>query len=212
MSSNTNDNSERSKKKFLALGDSYTIGESVEINERWPVRLIKQLNEKNIQISDLKIVATTGWTTSELAAKITEEIFEPPYDLVTLLIGVNNQYRGEDKNKYRSELTDLIYQAIDFSGGIRSNVLVISIPDWSNTPFADNKNRAEIATEIDIYNKINLEQCDLLEVKFMDITPISRKAKQDPTLIAEDGLHPSGKMYEQWVQLMFPIVEKILSD
>lgn len=197
-------------KKFLALGDSYTIGESVEARDRWPVQLVNRLKHNNIEISDLKIVAVTGWTTSELATNIMNETFEPPYDIVTLLIGVNNQYRGEDKTTYRNELTDLLYMAIDFAGGIRSNVLVLSIPDWGCTPFAEGKNRTEISNEIDRFNNIKLEQCNLLDLKFSNITSISRKAKDDQSLTAGDGLHPSGKMYKMWVDHIFLDVENIL--
>ncbi len=197
-------------KKFLALGDSYTIGESVEVKDRWPVQLVDRLKDKNIKISDLKIVATTGWTTSELAANIMEETFEPPYDIVTLLIGVNNQYRGEDKTRYRNELTDLMYMAIDFAGGIGSNVLVLSIPDWGCTPFAEGRDRTEISNEIDRFNNIKSEQCNLLNLKFSDITTISRKAKDDQSLTAEDNLHPSAKMYKMWVDHIFQGVENIL--
>lgn len=204
-------NSKNIGNKFLAIGDSYTIGEAVEIKDRWPVQLVTKLEESGIIISDLKIVATTGWTTSELITNIKEEIFEPPYDLVSLLIGVNNQYRGEDTKIYRKELTELIYQAIDFTGGDKSKVIVLSIPDWSDVPFAEGRDRKKIAFEIDMFNQIKLEQCNSLDVKFLNITPISRKVSEDSFLTAGDGLHPSGKMYSMWVDLIYPHVKYVLS-
>ncbi|MCE7733424.1 MAG: SGNH/GDSL hydrolase family protein [Candidatus Heimdallarchaeota archaeon] len=197
-------------RKFLALGDSYTIGESVSIEDRWPVQLQNILKQTGIDIDELKIVAVTGWTTSELQLGISNDLFAPPYDLVSLLIGVNNQYRNEDKNKYRSELTELIYQAIDFTGGDIEKVFVVSIPDWSTVPFAEGRDRNLIADEIDIFNKIKLEQCEKIGVKFIDITPISKTASNDPELTAEDGLHPSGKMYQLWMSEIVPVVRQML--
>jgi len=195
---------------YLALGDSYTIGESVEMKDRWPIQLQMNLKKVEIEMVDLKIVAKTGWTTSELISGISKDQFDPPYDLVSLLIGVNNQYRNEDKNKYRSELNELIYQAIDFAGGDIGKVFVVSIPDWSPVPFAKGRDRDYIAKEINIFNKIKLEQCNKIGVKFIDITPISKTASKDTELIAKDGLHPSGKMYQLWVNEILPVVKEIL--
>lgn len=196
--------------KYLALGDSYTIGESVEMKDRWPTQLQNKLKKIEIKLVDLKIVAKTGWTTSELISGISKDLFDPPYDLVSLLIGVNNQYRNENKNKYRSELTELIYQAIYFAGGDIGKVFVVSIPDWSSVPFAKERERNHIAEEIDIFNKIKLEQCNKIGVRFIDITPISKTTSKDSELIAEDGLHPSGKMYKLWVKKILPIVNDML--
>lgn len=196
--------------KYLALGDSYTIGESVGYQERWPVMLQKSLNNIGVEIAELKIVAVTGWTTSELLSGISNDLFTPPYDLVSLLIGVNNQYRNESKNKYRSDLTELIYQAIDFAGGDVEKVFVVSIPDWSPVPFAEGRDRNHIAKEIDIFNDIKFDQCNRIGVKFIDITPTSKFAGKDTELTAEDGLHPSGKMYELWIDHIFPVVKQML--
>jgi lysophospholipase L1-like esterase len=131
--------------KYLALGDSYTIGESVIENDRWPVQLISKLRTHGKKFDELKIVAVTGWTTSELITGISNETFKPPYDLVSLLIGVNNQYRNENKNQYRKEMTELIYQAIDFAGGDLNRVFVVSIPDWGVTPFAEGRDSAKLS-------------------------------------------------------------------
>lgn len=198
--------------KYLALGDSYTIGESVNREERWPVQLQKSLKNIGVEIAELKIVAVTGWTTSELLSGISKDLFAPPYDLVSLLIGVNNQYRNESKNTYRSELTELIYQAIDFTGGDVEKVFVVSIPDWSPVPFAEGRDRNHIAKEIDIFNNIKLDQCNKIGVKFIDITPTSKFASEDSELTAEDGLHPSRKMYGLWITKIFPVVKQMLAS
>ncbi|MFV2015143.1 MAG: SGNH/GDSL hydrolase family protein [Candidatus Heimdallarchaeota archaeon] len=198
--------------KYLALGDSYTIGESVKTQERWPVQLQNELMKIGIKIDDMKIVAVTGWTTSELLSGISDDLFFPPYNIVSLLVGVNNQYRNEDKNKYRSELTQLIYQAIDFAGGEINSVFVVSIPDWSMVPFAKGRDRDRIGKEIEMFNKIKLEICNEIGVKFIDITPISKTARDDPSLTAKDGLHPSGKMYRLWVNEIFPVAKQMINS
>ncbi len=196
--------SERSNKSYsyLALGDSYTIGESVPESERFPVQLADSLRADGIVVKDPLIVATTGWTTDELAAGIEKAALDTTYDLVTLLIGVNNQYRGRDLKNYREEYKSLLEQAIWFAGGHPEKVIVLSIPDWGVTPFAEGRDREKIAREIDNYNKACKEITQAGGVKFIDITPISRKAALDSTLVAEDGLHPSGKMYGKWVEQM----------
>lgn len=196
--------------KYLALGDSYTIGERVEIKDRWPNQLQSSLIKNEIEIVGLKIVAKKGWTTSDLISGISKDIFDPPYDLVSLLIGVNNQYENEDKKKYRSELTELIYLAIDFAGGDTEKVFVVSIPDWSSVPFAKGRDRDHIAKEIAIFNTIKLEECNKIGVRFIDITPLSKTTSKDSELIVEDGLHPSGKMYKLWVKKILPIVIDML--
>ncbi len=195
---------------YLALGDSYTIGESVAETERYPVILARQLKEKQINISTTRIIARTGWTTDELSSAI--QLQSPPdnYDLVSLLIGVNNQYRGYNIATYRKEFEELLKTAIQKAKGNPKRVFVVSIPDYGVTPFAKNSNIEKIAREIDAYNLISKEISLQYGVKYMDITPISRKATQDPSLIAEDGLHPSGKMYAQWVELMLGEVANLL--
>jgi lysophospholipase L1-like esterase len=181
--------------RYLALGDSYTIGESVPESERFPVQLARALN-----LGDPEIIAKTGWTTDELNAAIDAAHPTGPYDLVTLLIGVNNQYRGRDAEQYRGEFTALLQRAIGFAGGDAKKVVVVSIPDWGVTPFAEGRDRAKIGTEIDRYNAINREETGKAGAKYVDITPVSRGT--DPALFAADGLHPSGKQYTEWVKLI----------
>lgn len=196
--------------KFLALGDSYTIGEKVAIGDRWPVLLVKELKNAGISIEMPQIVATTGWTTDELKKGIEEARLEEKYDLVSLLIGVNNQYRGYNIEDYKKEFQELLDIAIKYAANNPSKVFVISIPDYGVTPFGIKKDPEKIANEIDGYNKINKDLSRQASVHYFDITGISRQAKDDPELIASDGLHPSGKMYHQWVGHIFPGIKKML--
>jgi lysophospholipase L1-like esterase len=193
---------------YLALGDSYTIGESVPLAENFPNQLAKALNSDSILVSAPQIVAKTGWTTAELLEAIDRTAFRNKYDVVTLLIGVNNQYRNYDIAIFRTEFKRLINLAINFASGDSKKVYVVSIPDWGVTPFAkkNNTNADQIAQEIDAYNAICKEEAEKLNVKFIDITPISRLAKTDETLIAFDGLHPSAKMYSLWVKELTKII------
>ena len=192
--------------RFLALGDSYTIGEAVLPAERWPVQLAAALRDRGIAIDDPLIIACTGWTTAELAEGIAAENPQGSFDLVSLLIGVNNQYRGLDIEVYRSELHGLLKLAIGFAGGRAERVLVLSIPDWSVTPFAEGRNRAQIAAQIDAFNLAMRSEAQRAGVGYIDITAISRLAAQDASLLAADGLHPSEKMYAAWVELVLPVV------
>lgn len=185
--------------RYLALGDSYTIGEQVDEADRFPNQLARAL-----KIPLPPIIAKTGWTTDELNAAIDQANVKGPYELVTLLIGVNNQYRGRDAEQYRKEFAALLQRAIGFAGGNASRVVVVSIPDWGVTPFAASRDRAKIAREIDQFNAINREETARAKARYVDITPISRKAATDSTLVAGDGLHPSGKMYAAWVALIEP--------
>ncbi|SFF43486.1 SGNH/GDSL hydrolase family protein [Thermoflexibacter ruber] len=187
---------------YLALGDSYTIGESVKEEERYPVMLAKELNQAKIPINNPDIIARTGWTTDELLSAIEKKNPPNTYDLVSLLIGVNNQYRGYSVDTYHKEFEILLKIAIEKAQGNKNRVFVLSIPDYGVTPFAQNSDTAKIAHEIDIFNNINREISQLYGVKYFDITPISRKAKDNAQLIAKDGLHPSGLMYKEWVTLI----------
>ncbi len=194
--------------RYLALGDSYTIGESVSEAERWPNQLAAPVDpSKEI---DVTIIARTGWTTSELWEGIQSAAPQGIYDMVSLLIGVNNQYRGYDIDEYREEFRFLLGKAVEFAGGKPEHVVVLSIPDWGVTPFAWGRDSAQIAADIDAYNAINFEESKKVGVHYVDVTPVSREALNDPTLIAEDGLHPSGKMYAEWAKLALPIAVKIL--
>lgn len=180
---------------YLALGDSYTIGESVEPSESLPYQFATRLN-----ITTPKIIAKTGWTTDELQAAIKVENLNQHFDFVTLLIGVNNQYRGYAKETYRKEFKELLQTAINFAAGNKKRVFVISIPDWGVTPFglASGKSIKEIANDIDAFNSINKEETLAMDVSYTDITPGSRNAATDLSLVAKDGLHYSGKMHLQW--------------
>ncbi len=181
--------------RFLALGDSYTIGESVDSAGRWPVQLSRALRAKRINVNDPEIVARTGWTTDELAAGI--EIAAPagPYGLVSLLIGVNNQYRGRDAEKYRVEFRSLLAQAAALADGKASHVIVLSIPDWGVTPFATGRNRAGIGAEIDHFNAIGRAETLAAGAHWVDITGASRE--EHPGWYARDGLHPTAAQYSR---------------
>jgi lysophospholipase L1-like esterase len=191
--------------RILALGDSYTIGESVHADQAWPCRLAELLRAQGIATAVPTLVARTGWTTDELSAGIDAEHVSGTYDLVTLLIGVNNQYRGRAAAEYRSQLAALLDRAIGFAGFRAERVLLLSIPDWGVTPFAVHRDRAGIAAEIDAYNAVGREEASRTGARFVDITPISRRASVDPGLVAPDGLHPSGTMYAEWAQLLLPV-------
>lgn len=195
--------------KYLALGDSYTIGESVGKNEKYPVQLADSILSSGTDIK-LRIIARTGWTTDELSDAIKESKIEEKFDIVSLLIGVNNQYRGRDADEYRIQFMELLQTAIDFADGNTGRVLVLSIPDWGVTPFAEGRDKVKISSEIDLFNKINKEVSEESGVKYFYITDISRIP--DPELIAVDGLHPSGKMYAEWVNRIMPYVLKIISE
>ena len=195
---------------YLALGDSYTIGESVAESERWPVQLAKRLGKAGVAVNDPKIIARTGWTTDELKAKIVSENITQSYDLVSLLIGVNNQFRGRSVQQFRTEFVDLLETSLKFARNNPAHVLIVSIPDWGVTPFASDRNQKEIATQIDLFNAVCKEESEKRNILFIDITPISRQAINDKSLIANDGLHPSGKMYQLWAEKITPELLKKL--
>lgn len=190
--------------RFLALGDSYTIGESVRPAERWPDQLAAIVRDRGIDIAEPEIVATTGWTTDELASAIAERELRGPFELVSLLIGVNNQYRGRPLEEYREQFRGLLDQAIAFAGDEPERVLVVSIPDWGVTPYAEGRDRAQIAREIDAFNRVNREEAASSGARYVDVTRVSRMASSDPGLVGRDGLHPSGRMYRAWAELVLP--------
>ncbi len=196
--------------KYLALGDSYTIGQSVDVKLRYPVQIADSLEKRGYYVAAPQIIAVTGWTTSDLKAGIKAANPQGPFDLVSLLIGVNNQYRGMDINNYRTEFGELIDQSIYFAGNDTGRVFVLSIPDWGVTRFATGYDREKIAREIDQYNAINKEITLSKGIIWIDVTGISRLAEKDESLIAGDGLHPSGKMYTEWVRLAVPEIVKML--
>ena len=194
---------------YLALGDSYTIGESVSEAERWPNQLAELLRADGVAV-EVTIIAHTGWTTDELWRGMQVAKLEPPYDLVSLLIGVNNQYRGYDINKYHEQFVFLLNKSIEHAGGDRNRVIVLSIPDWGVTPFASGQDRGQIAKEISAFNLVNRERSEIAGVHYVDVMPLSREASNDISLVASDGLHPSGKMYSEWARLAYPEALKAL--
>lgn len=198
---------------YLALGDSYTIGEGVAEDGRWPVLLARALREEGIALDEPRIIATTGWTTDELSDAI--DAAQPPgrFDFVSLAIGVNNQYRGRPVDEYRSQFAALLERAIGFAGGRPDRVLVLSIPDWGITPFArhERPHAAMIAGEIDAFNAAAAAMCAARGVAFVDITPVSRRLGAQPAMLAEDGLHPSAAMYAQWTALALPVARALLA-
>jgi lysophospholipase L1-like esterase len=197
--------------RFLALGDSYTIGEGVDSTARWPVALARELRTSGIPVEDPVVVARTGWTTQELSAGIDRAGLEGAYDMVSLLIGVNNQYRGLDLEEYRTQFVELLDRAVGFAGGDPGRVLVLSIPDWGVTPFAQGRDRGRIGTEIDAFNEVNRRESEAAGARYVDVTGISREAGERPELLADDGLHPGGAMYERWMQAALLAAREILS-
>lgn len=193
---------------FLALGDSYTIGEAVSLHESFPYQTVQLLRKANLHFHAPEIVAKTGWTTAELAEHILHTKLNEHYDFVTLLIGVNNQYRELNIDDYATDFEFLLRKAIHFAGEKKENVMVLSIPDWGVTAFAQNRNSKKIATEIDAYNKINKTITDRYKIKYIDITPNTRVAKSDVSLIAGDGLHPSCKAYAEWAKMLAAAIEE----
>ncbi|MDG2372077.1 MAG: SGNH/GDSL hydrolase family protein [Flavobacteriaceae bacterium] len=187
------------KIRYLALGDSYTIGEGLEVKNRWPNQLANRL-EKSFNYSvNLKIIAKTGYTSRELLDEIDKKSLTNNYDYVSILIGVNNQYRGLDIVEFEEELNILLDKSISFANGKRDKVFVLSIPDWGVTPFGENRDRAMISKEIDEYNSVVSKVSANKGLKYYDITDISRKVEVIEGLVASDGLHPSALMYSMWV-------------
>ena len=197
---------------YLALGDSYTIGESVAEQERWPLQLTQKLRDSAYSVQSPKIIARTGWRTDELLAAMDEQLGEEKYDLVSILIGVNNQYQGRDLEQFQEELELIIQQAIQKSKNGAENVFVVSIPDYSVTPFAQGSNVDEIAHEIMVYNERCMVTSSNYGVKYFYITDISEEAATNPDFVADDGLHPSGEMYRRWVERIFPEVKQMLEE
>jgi lysophospholipase L1-like esterase len=198
------------KLSYLALGDSYTIGQSVAVEERFPMQLADKLRPLGHDIGHVRIIAKTGWTTDELQAGIdnSDLTSDSTFDLVSLLIGVNNQFRSRPVSSYKPDFTALLNQAIAFADGNKDRVFVVSIPDYAFTPFGNG--RTDISEGIDEYNAANREIADAMGVRYFDITPLSREGLNDPTLVASDGLHPSGKQYAQWVSGMLAGVGELL--
>lgn len=197
---------------YLALGDSYTIGESVPVAERWPAQLVDTLMRAGIDFDSFRIIARTGWTTDELTQALADSMSIGTYDMVSLLIGVNNQFRGYPFDQYEREFVALLDSAIKYAGDDLEKVFVVSIPDYGVTPFGQTRDTARIAQELDQYNAYAQQICEARSIPFFNITPISREAIDEPELVASDGLHPSGEMYRQWVELMVADVQKLIEE
>ncbi len=201
---------------YLALGDSYTIGEKVSADENYPNQVVALLKKDSVNIQPPRIIAKTGWTTDELETGIEKAIQIEPlrssYDFVSLLIGVNNQYRGQTVDSYIPAFENLLKKAIHFAGDRAERVIVLSIPDWGATPFAKDANRTEIAGQIDAYNAANKKISEQYHVEYIDITPWTREALKDATLITSDGLHPSGKEYKRWAEKIALFIESRLQS
>lgn len=205
------DNDENSV-SYLALGDSYTIGESVAEQERFPVILASELEEAGVEVAGPEIIARTGWTTGDLLKAIEQaDLSGESFDLVSLLIGVNNQFRGRSQEEYAGEFRLLLNKAIALAGGKKENVFVVSIPDYGYTPYGSSRQEA-ISEQIDLFNAINKEITAETGVKYFNITPISRQGLESTELVANDGLHPSGIMYQLWVDLMFEEVLAMVEE
>lgn len=195
---------------YLALGDSYTIGEQVPAADNFPHQVVAMLNAQGIKVKEPIIIATTGWTTDELAAAIKERAVKDTFSFVTLLIGVNNQYRGRSIDNYKEEYTQLLDTAIRYANGHTQNVFILSIPDWGVTPFAEGRDRAQIAKDINAYNAACKAITLAHKCNYLDITDSTRKNGTTPAYLAEDGLHPSGKEYKIWAERLAPMVAKVL--
>ena len=197
---------------YLALGDSYTIGEGVAEPGRWPVQLARELRAEGIELGEPRIIATTGWTTDELSAAL--DAAEPlgNFDFVSLAIGVNNQYRGRDVGEYREQFAALLERAIGFAGGRADRVLVLSIPDWGVTPFAvaQGRDAAQIAAQLDAYNAAAAEVCARRGVAFVDVTAVSRERGAQEPMLVDDALHPSAAMYALWTARALPVARRLL--
>lgn len=196
--------------RFLALGDSYTIGESVPEPDRWPNQLAELLEDNGIR-AEVTIIARTGWTVKELWEGIQANPPEGRYDMVSLLIGVNDQYRGYPSDGYREDFRSMLGKAIEYAGGDPKRVVVLSIPDWGFTPFAADRDTEPISLQIDEFNAINLEESQNAGAHYVDVTVISRMGMDDFELLAGDRLHPSGKMYAMWAEKALPVALNILS-
>jgi lysophospholipase L1-like esterase len=195
---------------YLALGDSYTIGETIPYHKNFPNQVVQLLRGKGLHMAAPEIVAKTGWTTDELQSGVNEHKFLNQYDLVTLLIGVNNQYRGREVLQYKMEFETLLIKALELAGGKKDHVVVVSIPDYSITPFASKLDVEKTAKEVELYNSVNKAVSIQYKVQYLDITPGSRAAKEDASLLSSDQLHPSEKEYALWAKDIVELVKPFL--
>ncbi|MBO3272606.1 SGNH/GDSL hydrolase family protein [Hymenobacter defluvii] len=196
---------------FLSLGDSYTIGEGVSEQARWSVQLAQQLRQRGTEVAPPDLIARTGWTTQDLQRAIVASGNQRTYELVSLLIGVNDQYQGQSAADYRLRLRQLLQTATRFAGGRSGRVVVLSIPDWGQTPYAQGRNRTQIGEEIDQFNEVARQECQQAGVAFVDITGLTRSASGDASQFAPDGLHYSGQQMARWAEAALPVVQKVVA-
>jgi lysophospholipase L1-like esterase len=199
---------------YLALGDSYTIGEGVDAGARWPAQLAARLRAEGVPLAEPRIIAATGWTTDELDAAIDAAEPAARHDFVSLLIGVNDQYRGRPLAQYERQFAALLERAMGFAGGRADRVLVLSIPDWGATRFGRESGRdvAKISMQLDAYNAVAKKICDARGVAFVDITALSRRRGGEAAMLVDDGLHPSQAMYALWTQAALPVARRRLAQ
>ncbi|MFN2458188.1 MAG: SGNH/GDSL hydrolase family protein [Chitinophagaceae bacterium] len=197
-------------KKYLALGDSYTIGQGVQPNERFPYLTVSLLRQQNFAMQDPQYIATTGWTTGNLLTAINNQGSIGVFDVVSLLIGVNDQYQGLDTAGYRTRFTQLLNKAVELAGNRPSRVFVLSIPDYSATPFVSNVYKEKVSKEIDAFNNINKQISLKSSITYIDITSLSREAANDLTLLADDRLHYSAKEHQKWAEKLAPLMKQVL--
>lgn len=202
----------RAPLRLLCLGDSYTIGEGVSAEERWPNVLTAMLRQRRHDVADPRIIARTAWTTDELMDAIAEAPPAGTFDLVTLMVGVNDQYRSRPVDQFEASFGQVLTTAIGFSGRGPARVIVLSIPDWGATPFADGRDRALISREIDAYNASARSIAEARGARWHDVTPLSRKVAGNPSLVVDDKLHPSGAMYREWAESLLAPVASMLAD
>lgn len=206
----TNNDSVARYKTYLALGDSYTIGQSVDVTQRFPAQTVTLLQGNNITIKQPEYIATTGWTTANLQAAIQSTNPKGPYDVVSLLIGVNDQFQHMDTGGYRFRFTQLLQKSIQLAGNKPTHVFVLSIPDYSVTPFGKSYNPEQTSKEIDWFNAINRQVTAQFSCPYLDITPSTREAATNSSLVADDGLHPSGAEYRKWAAGLAPLMQMVL--
>jgi len=200
------------KYSFLALGDSYTVGEQVSLSESFPYQTIQLLRKKGYNFYAPEIVATTGWTTDELKQAVDKTILLASYNFVSLLIGVNNQYRGRSADEFRLHFRVLLELAIERAGGIAKNVIVLSIPDWGATPFAKNMDPEKIRSEINMYNFICQAEAEYFQANFIEITTGQRNDGKLEDFLAPDKLHPSGKEYLKWAKKLSNTIQSLIES
>lgn len=191
---------------YLALGDSYTIGESISLHKSFPYQVVQHLRKKEFNFTAPEIIAKTGWTTDELLEAVTEFQLLPKYDFVTLLVGVNNQYRGGDAIEYKEHFEELLKKAIELANEKKEHVILVSIPDYSVTPYAKSMDTDKISKEIEVFNGINKALSIQYKTQYVDITPGSKEAQNNSVLISEDGLHPSAKEYARWAEKIAEVI------